>query len=133
MNRRRQPQRTPPPVTSGSEALEGDAVLQEQDGDLALCLWKTVRSVRLWAELSPELQPRAFTPRSHPERIEQIGRLTIDADLRDALEASAEVLRGGPAQAATVADACSRVCRWAVDRGRTGTAPEFVQAAALVQ
>jgi tetratricopeptide (TPR) repeat protein len=133
MNRRRQPQRTPPPVTSGSEALEGDIVLQELEGDLSLCLWKTARTVRLWAELPPELQSRAFSPPSYAERISQIGRLELDADLREALETAAEVLRGGAGRAAAVSDACGRISRWAEAQGSTGTALELAQAAALSQ
>lgn len=133
MNRRRQPQRTPPPVTSGSEALEGDIVLQEMEGDLSLCLWKTSRTVRLWAELPAELQPGAFSPRSYSQRISQIGALDVDADVREALETAADVLRGGADRAPAVSDACARLSRWAEERGSTGTALEFAQAAALAQ
>ena len=43
-----------------ADRLEGDSILSESPGDFGLLLWKTVRDVRLWAEVRPEARGNLF-------------------------------------------------------------------------
>lgn len=129
---RRQPQRAPPPLTYGAEILDGEATLWELTGDLALFLWKTSRTVRLWSELGPEERTEAFTEGAYAERLTQLRGLRLEPDLLQALEGAAAVLQRGDVDPSEVAAACVRVTEWAEQQGALGTALEFMQAAALV-
>ena len=48
--------RVPPPITRAGELLEGAEVLTEVSGETAVLLWKSLRTVTLWASASPQDQ-----------------------------------------------------------------------------
>jgi tetratricopeptide (TPR) repeat protein len=126
---RRQPQRIPPPIDHGPERLEAEAVLREFPNDLGLALWKTVRGVRLWANLPAEERATAFPAQAYQRRMELVGGLAADPELGRDLGELAEMLRG-PMDPESVAQACARLHSWANERESPGTALEFAQAAA---
>jgi tetratricopeptide (TPR) repeat protein len=130
MNSRRQPQRHPPPITFGAEPFEGAVVLEEFSGSLALLLWKTVRSVRLWAELPPEERRQGFSDDAFASRSARLRGSGTPADLTAAMEVAAHVLLPDVDPAA-VAEACRALAQWADEQGSSGTALELLQAAAL--
>lgn len=132
MSRRRQPHRIPPPISYGSESLDAEIVLHEESGELAILLWKTLRSVRLWCELQPHERPDAFGEQAHDLRLRRLASLDEDADLKDTLETAASLLAGEDAHVAAVVTACRLLAAWAERRGSLGTALEFTQAAALL-
>lgn len=132
MSRRRQPHRIPPPISHGSETLDSEIILHELPDDLGLLLWKTVRSIRLWAELPPERRSAAFTGRAHADRLDAIAALAIDPDLRESMETAASVLSGRDLHLEAVVTACRLIASWADQRAALGTALEFTQAAAML-
>ena len=130
MSGRRQPQRIPPPIAHGIERIDAEPVLREYPGALGMVLWKTVRSVRLWTELTPEARRAAFAAGSHERRLALVEAATENVELRSNLRITAGVLRGD-AVAEEVAEACFNISEWAFTAGGAGTALEFIQAAAL--
>lgn len=130
-SRRQQPQRIPPPITYGEDALDAGIVLEELSGDLALALWKTVRTVYLWAALPPDERGEAFAPEAFGRRMEVLRQEAVPPEIRPALEAAARVLDPSTASPEEASGACREVAEWAKARGATGTALEFLQAAAL--
>ena len=131
MTGRRQPQRIPPPIDYGSERIEAELVLREYPGDMGLVLWKTVRSVCLWAGLTREARARAFQPRAYERRMALLASAVPDAGVRGDLEITALVLRDGAVTVEEVGEACARISDWATADESTGTALQFIQAAAL--
>lgn len=132
MSRRRQPHRIPPPISYGSETLDAEIVLHEEQGELALLLWKTLRSVRLWCELNADERPTAFGEGALDVRMRRLAALDVSEDLRETLETAASILDGEDAHVEAVVTACRLLADWAERRGSLGTALEFMQAAALL-
>lgn len=132
MNRRRQPHRIPPPISHGAESLDAEIILQEFPDDVGLCLWKTVRSVRLWRELPENERRLAFSRDAYQRRLERLRRLSVTPDLLDSLETAATVLEGGDVHLEAVVTACRSIAAWADEGGAAGTALEFTQVAALL-
>ncbi|MEX2570588.1 MAG: hypothetical protein WD737_04735 [Gemmatimonadota bacterium] len=131
MSKRRQPQRLPPPIMHGAEAIDSEVVLTEFSGELGLLLWKSVRAVRLWAATPPKDRGRLFEATAHERRAERLADAGLPAEVRAPLERAATVLQRRP-RAATVARACRDIGEWASARGELGTAIEFMQAAGMV-
>jgi tetratricopeptide (TPR) repeat protein len=131
MSKRKQPQRLPPPIMHGGEAIDSDVILSESSGDLGVLLWKTVRSVRLWGELPEGDRSQAFVEAAHAARTKRIETAGIPYEIRPALLKAAAVLQPR-ARAAAVGAACRELSDWANERGWAGTAIEFMQAAAVV-
>lgn len=131
MSKRKQPQRLPPPITHGSEAIDSEVILREFPGDLGLLFWKTVRAVRLWAEVADGERGQAFAEGAQARRLERLAESEVPPELRAPLTRAAAVLQPR-ARAATVAAACRDLSEWAAARGSLGTALEFMQAAALL-
>lgn len=127
---RRHPHRTAPPIDHGDARIDAEVALRELDAELGLLVWKTVRTVRLWAELPPRERGRAFSDGAHAERLERIAGLA-DGAPRHELERAAAVLRGSRVDAEEVSEACRELAAWAEERGATGTALELMQAAAF--
>jgi tetratricopeptide (TPR) repeat protein len=132
MSLRRQPQRLPPPLTFGAEKIDAEIVLCEFEDDLGLLLWKTVRSVRMWAELPEGERLRAFGREAVKPRLEWIEGPDVPAEIRPLLRECARVLRSGRAEPREIAGACRDLSRWAATLGRPGTAIEYMQAAAIL-
>lgn len=128
---RAQPQRVPPPVTWGSETLEGEEVLKEFPGELGLVLWKSARTVALWAELTPKERRHGFVVGAYEARLAHLRSIALAAELREPLEVVAGVLKGSVADPEALAQACRQASDWAAAEEALGTALAFIQAAAL--
>ena len=124
--------RVPPPLTRNGELLEGSDVLTEVPGQIAILLWKSLRSVTLWAAAAPQDQDQLFAPGSVQRRIAEILASGVEPPLREPLEALASLL-ADPRHASreAVALACRQIAQWAAGRAAHGTELAFTQAAAL--
>lgn len=128
--------RVPPPLLRDAEAPgpEGLLVLNEVPGELGLVLWRSLRSVLLWAETDPPARHRLFDEEAADRRqIEILSTVPATAQgLREALEDLLPILdkpeRADPEFAGI---ACTRVASWADSQGAPLTALEFLQAASL--
>jgi tetratricopeptide (TPR) repeat protein len=130
MSNRRQPQRLPPPIMHGGEAIDSELILKELPEDQALVLWKTVRSVRLWAELPEGERAGAFSASAHDSRMHHLRKASFPDEVLVSLAKAATVLQPR-VRAAAVAMGCRTVASWALQRGAVATAIEFQQAAAV--
>ena len=127
----RQPRRIPPPITVGTGALEGEALLRESDGEIAFALWATWRAVRVWADVSPGQRVGLFTPDALSRRLQTLDSLSIPEAVSDTLRSCSEVLSPEATSAERVAEACMSVAAWATSEGLRETALEYTQLAAL--
>lgn len=130
MSKRKQPQRLPPPITHGAAPIDAGVILTEFPGELAVVLWKTVRSVRMWSDLPESHRPKAFGAGTREKRLEAIEGVDVAVEVRAALARASSVLQPR-ARTAAVATACSELSEWSAAAGQCGTAIEFMQAAAL--
>lgn len=125
--------RVPPPLTSGGELLEGGEILRELTGELSVLLWKSLRSVTLWASASPREQPELFAEGAQRRRLAEILTSEVDPELVEPLKSLADLLGNpGDGRRAAVALACKQVASWAQASRHSATALAFTQAAALV-
>lgn len=125
--------RVPPPLTRGGELLEGADILREMTGEAAVLIWKSLRSVMLWASASPREHAELFAEGAEQRRIAEILAVDLDAELVGPLRTFAQVL-GSPAvvRREAVAIACRQVAQWAQAHDLSATTLAFTQAAALV-
>lgn len=131
---RRRPFRVLPPVTRGSESLEGALLLEEVTGDAGVILWQSLRNVMLWAAAPPEARRALFARTAAQRRVDALQRTAVDEPLREPLRVVGELLRSAASiPPARVAAACEAVSRWAEEHGAGGTALAFMQAAALAE
>jgi tetratricopeptide (TPR) repeat protein len=114
------------------ESVDGAAVVEEFPDDLGLQLWKSVRAVRLWGELPPAERAGAFERDAYELRLQRLGSLDVDPQVRESMETAATVLMGEPVHVEAVVTACRHLASWAEGRNALGTALEFTQAAALL-
>lgn len=128
MTRRRQPHRVPPPITFGSERLDGVAILEENAGPGSLDLWRLARRVHLIAMLPPQDRER-FVGSSFELPLQSLQTAQMPREVSAALIALVE---DGAAPDSLV-EVARAVAKWADDLGRLGTAVEFMQAAALLR
>ena len=125
--------RVPPPLTRGPELMEGAEILREVSGEAAVLLWKSLRSVTLWATTDPRDQARLFSPGAGERRMAEILVTPVDDELTEPLQTFAALLDSPLSQSReAVALACRRVAPWAAKQQLTGTTLAFTQAAALV-
>jgi tetratricopeptide (TPR) repeat protein len=124
--------RVPPPLTRGGELLEGAEILGEVEGPVAVLLWKSLRSVSLWAAAGPREQADLFSHGARERREAEVLASNPDPELREPLRLFAELL-GRPTRVRrdAVALACRQVTQWADARGARETALAFSQLAAL--
>lgn len=127
--------RSPPPLLrdADSPAPEGMAVLEERRSEAGMVLWKSLRSVLLWADTEPDerkdLFPEDARARRHGEIHTVLGE---DHELNSPLGVLADLLsKPDKAKAAPTANACYRIHEWASGSDAPRTAMEFLQAAAL--
>lgn len=130
MSRRKQPQRVPPPIDYGAEALEGDVILHEFSDVLAMALWKALRSVRLWSEVRLQPEGGFFSEGATESRAQINGSLGAFPEVQDSLHRVSRILGNGTVDPAEVADSCVEISRWADQQEALGTALEFAQASA---
>jgi tetratricopeptide (TPR) repeat protein len=124
--------RVPPPLTRSGELLEGAEILGEVEGPVAVLLWKSLRSVSLWASAGPREQAELFSAGARARREAEVLATAPEEALREPLRVFAEVL-GRPTRVRreTVSLACRQVVQWADARGAYETALAFAQLAAL--
>lgn len=114
----------------GGEAIDSEAILHEFPADQALVLWKTVRSVRLWADAPDGERTEMFLPGAHDSRMQHLREASFPDDVLIALAKAATVLQPRVTRQ-SVATGCRTVAHWAEHRGALATAIEFQQAAAV--
>jgi hypothetical protein len=124
--------RTPPPLTRGSESLEGMEILREVGGEVGILLWQAYRNVMFWAAAEQGERGRLFSAEAGRKRQAELGESRISEELGGPLTAVAEMLvapdsTGGEA----VAQACTGIARWAEEQGHLNTALAYTQAASV--
>jgi tetratricopeptide (TPR) repeat protein len=128
--------RVPQPLLRDAEAPGpvGLYVLEEFSSELGMVLWKSLRSVMLWADVEPRDRKGLFdegaAERRHLEIVSTVPE--EESELREALEQLVAVLSDPErADREAVGVACTRISTWAEGRSAPRTALEFIQAAAL--
>lgn len=125
--------RVPPPLTRGGELLEGADILREMTGEASVLVWKSLRSLTLWASATPREQAELFADGAEQRRIAEIMVTELDPELVGPLRTFAAVLGNpGGIRRETVALACRQVAQWAQAHDLSATTLAFTQAAALV-
>lgn len=124
--------RTPPPLTRGSETLEGMEILREVGGEAGILLWQSYRNVMFWATAEPAERGKLFAPDAGRKRLAELLAADIPTDLVDSLVAIGRMLGAAETTAGEgVADSCRAIAAWAEKEGHEATALAFTQAAAL--
>lgn len=129
-NTRKQPQRVPPPLLSGNERIEGQGILDEFPGEDGVVLWKTFRSVRLWAELETQQRKEMISRDAYSARLAHLEAAAGLDDVVDALAGLADMFERQITRP-MVASRCKVIERWAEGQQAGRTALEFGQLAAL--
>jgi tetratricopeptide (TPR) repeat protein len=98
-----------------------------------MLLWKSLRSVLLWADSAPADRKALFPADAGQRRLDEVASVLDESDeLRVPLEALAEVLAAPEAaKGPELAGACHQVHCWASGADAPRTALEFLQAASL--
>lgn len=128
--------RIPPPLLRDAEAPgpEGLYVLEEFPSELGMVIWKSLRSVLLWAQVEPRSRGELFTENAAERRQAEILASVSEkeTELRESLEGLLAIL-SDPAGAdpEAVALSCTRLSAWAETKRSSRTALEFMQAASL--
>lgn len=124
--------RTPPPLTRGSESLEGMEILREIGGEAGVLLWQAYRNVMFWASVEQGERAQLFSPAAADRRSAEIAEARLPDEVREPLSAIAGMLEGpDAAEGDTLADACTLVARWAEAEGHVNSALAFTQAASV--
>ncbi len=128
--------RIPPPLLrdAGDPGPEGLQILEELPTEMGGLLWKSLRSVVLWAQVPPSDRSDLFDPEAGERRRAEI-LLAVpegEEELAGLLEDLSMVLfHPVHADPPTIGIACMRVATWAEGKGHRRTGLEFLQAAAL--
>jgi len=122
------PSPPPPPLirSLGDSALPHIVVLNENEPAPGVVLWQLLRDVTLWASIPPGQRSSALFNDSAGCVGDVVPELHVDLGTLDAF-----VREAHPDAAAVIGYTCYRIAQWAEARGCSGTALEFVQAAAL--
>lgn len=124
--------RTPPPLTRGSESLEGMEILREIGGEAGVLLWQAYRNVMFWASVEQGERAALFSPKAGDRRTAELEASRIPDELRASLAAVGEMLAAPDAATGeALADACTSIARWAEGEGQMNTALAFTQAASV--
>jgi len=124
--------RTPPPLTRGSESLEGMEILREVGGEVGILLWQAYRNVMFWATTDQGERGRLFSPEAGRKRAAELAEARIPDELRGPLSAFADMLSAPDSTSGDVmAQACTGVARWAEDEGHLNAALAYMQAASV--
>ena len=124
--------RVPPPLLRGPEPLEGVGILEEIPGELGGLLWRSLRSVTLWAAVPPADRTGLFSLGAEEQRIADLLAIAPEPTLEEPLAVLASLLgRPEKLRADLIGLACARVAQWARREGARTTELEFSQAAAL--
>jgi tetratricopeptide (TPR) repeat protein len=124
--------RTPPPLTRGSESLEGMEILREVAGEVGILLWQAYRNVMFWASVEQGERSALFSPNAASRRQDELAEARLPEELRAPLAALAGMLDAADdASGDTLADACTSIARWAETEGHMHTALAYTQAASV--
>lgn len=124
--------RTPPPLTRGSEPLEGMEILREVGGEVGILLWQAYRNVMFWAGTEQGERGRLFSPEAGRRRAAELAEARLPDELAGPLSAFADMLSAPDSTSGeAMAQACTGIARWADDEGHINTALAFTQAAAV--
>lgn len=124
--------RTPPPLTRGSESLEGMEILREIGGEVGVLLWQAYRNVMFWTSVEKGERAELFSPKAGEKREAELADARLPEELRGPLTMVGRMLAdpdGTPGDA--VADACTEIARWAEAEGHLNTALSYTQAASV--
>jgi tetratricopeptide (TPR) repeat protein len=106
-------------------------VLEEIRGETGGLLWRSLRTVTLWAAVAPSDRADLFAPGAEEQRLADLLAISPEPALEEPLALLAGLLgRPEAARADLVALACTRIAQWANVRGARATELEFAQAAA---
>jgi tetratricopeptide (TPR) repeat protein len=124
--------RLPPPMDHETAVVSALEVMREFPGELGVFLWRSLRTVTLWAQARPHQRAAMAQPDVEITRVAEL----ITFGLEPALEAplaTITALVGEPQRGVEehVVLACSRVAHWANGRRAATTRLEFALAAAL--
>ncbi|HYR09283.1 MAG TPA: hypothetical protein VEQ60_15975, partial [Longimicrobium sp.] len=110
--------RTPPPLTRGSESLEGMEILREVGGEVGVLLWQAYRNVMFWAATDQGERGRLFSPEAGRKRAAELAEARIPDELAGPLSAFSEMLSAPDSTSGEVmAQACTGIARWAGGEG----------------
>lgn len=124
--------RTPPPLTRGSESLEGMEVLREVGGEVGILLWQAYRNVMFWAAADQGERGRLFAPEAGSRRRAELADARISDEIEGPLSAIGEMLTAPDSTTGeAVAQACTGIARWAEEQGHLNTALAYTQAASV--
>jgi tetratricopeptide (TPR) repeat protein len=124
--------RTPPPLTRGSETLEGMDILREIGGEAGILLWQSYRNVMFWATAEPADRGKLFSPDAGRKRLAELLAADIPTDLVDSLVAVGRMLSAPDTTTGdALAEACRAIAQWADHHGYESTSLSFTQAAAV--
>jgi tetratricopeptide (TPR) repeat protein len=106
-------------------------ILEEITGEIGGLLWRSLRTVTLWASVPPADRLALFAPGAEEQRMADLLAISPGPDLEEPLTILAGILgRPESARADLVALACTRIAQWANARGARATELEYAQAAA---
>lgn len=124
--------RTPPPLTRGSESLEGMEILREVGGEVGILLWQAYRNVMFWAAAEQGERGRLFSAEAGRRRQAELGEARIPEELAGPLASIAEMLTApDTTHGEAVAQACTGIAHWAEEQGHVNTALAYTQAASV--
>ncbi len=128
--------RIPPPLLRDADAPgpEGLHVVNDFQNELGAVLWKSLRSVLLWADAPPTARAGLFSADTVERRQLEILAVLPEAEfgLQEALEALLPVLsRPEKADSEAIGVACTRIAAWCARNEGVRSALEFTQAASL--
>jgi tetratricopeptide (TPR) repeat protein len=124
--------RTPPPLTRGSEALEGMGLLREIGGETGVLLWQAYRNVMFWGSAEEGERAVLFSPKAGEKRRRELAEASVPRGLLEPLNVIAELLDSpDDIPGDRVAEACTEIAHWATEERHAVTALSFAQAAAL--
>ena len=127
------PRRMPPlPQPRQAEGLAGASLLREGDPAQGYLLWRTLRSVLLWAQAPAAQRAELFAEGAYEARVAEVRRLVeAEEEAEASLLQLSELLRDPVGvRAEAVAAHCAHLAGWARERGWSATALEYTQAAA---
>lgn len=124
--------RTPPPLTRGTESLEGMEILREVGGEVGILLWQAYRNVMFWAAAEQGERGRLFSADAGRKRREELAEARIPEEIAGPLSAFGEMLTAPDSTSGeAVAQACTGIAHWAEEQGHVNTALAYTQAAAV--
>ena len=124
--------RTPPPLTRGTESLEGMEILREVGGEVGILLWQAYRNVMFWAAAEQGERGRLFSADAGRRRRDELAEARIPEELAGPLTSVGEMLSAPDSTSGeAVAQACTGIAHWAEEQGHLNTALAYTQAASV--